>query len=38
VAFKDRCSERVPGGGAIGLGARVIVKPLWKLFVGEQLL
>jgi hypothetical protein len=34
VAFKDRCNERVRGGGAVGVGARFIVKPSWKLFVG----
>jgi hypothetical protein len=34
VAFEDRCHERVRGGGAVGVGARVIVKPSWKLFVG----
>jgi hypothetical protein len=34
VAFKDRCSERIRAGGAVGFGARYVVKPSWKLFVG----
>lgn len=34
VAFNDRCTERVRGGAAAGIGARWIVKPSWKLFAG----
>ena len=34
VAFNDRCSDRTRFGGALGFGARWIVKPSWQLFVG----
>ena len=34
VVFNDRCSDRTRFGGALGFGARWIVKPSWQLFAG----